>query len=114
MQIDPGTIVVPTNSTAPSGSQVKDSGTVAPFATPTVPHEVEAIVAGITNVDGMQIDPGTIAVPTTSKALSGLQVKYPGTVAPLATPTMPQELEVISIYLSLKVHNSILDIHVKH
>ena len=86
MQIDPGKVAA---TVVPSGLQVNSLNS-------------KAIVGGVTNVDKMQIDPGTIVVPT-----SGLQMKDlnetqigPGMVAPLATPTAPCGLEVSSLNLS--------------
>ena len=58
MQIDPGTVAA---TAVLSGLQMSSLNS--------------AIVRGASNVDGKQIDPGTIVVPTTPTAPSGLQVK---------------------------------------
>ena len=58
MQIDPGTVAA---TAVLSGLQMNSLNS--------------AIVRGASNVDGNQIDPGTIVVPTTPTAPSGLQVK---------------------------------------
>jgi len=58
MQIDPGTEAA---TAAPSGLQMNSLNS--------------AIIGGASNVNEKQIDPGTIVVPTTLTAPSGLQVK---------------------------------------
>ena len=80
MQIDPGTVAA---TATPSGLQMNSLNS--------------AIIGGATNVDEMQIDPGTIVVPTKTAEVGEVQIDS-RTVAPHITiPTAPGGLQVKSL-----------------